>query len=95
MTDNDDRQKIYTEADNITIMIGTDINEAIKEFFQSLLKKYRESIQTMKLSIMFLIALINFAANCGSDLPILEWMKHKKATTNIQNDDNKCFQYSL
>lgn len=50
MTDNDDRQKIYTEADNVTIMIGTDINEAIKEFFESLLKKYRESIQTMKLS---------------------------------------------
>ena len=46
MTDNDDRQKIYTETDNITMMIGTDINEAIKE----LLKKYRESIQTMKLS---------------------------------------------
>lgn len=44
---------------------------------------------------MFLIALINFAANFGSYLPTLEWMKNKKAITNIQNDDNKCFQYSL
>ena len=34
---------------------------------------------------MFLIALINFAANCGSYLPTLEWMKNKKAITNIQN----------
>ena len=44
---------------------------------------------------MFLIMLINFAANCGSYLPTLEWMKNKKARANIQNDDNKCFQYSI
>ena len=31
---------------------------------------------------------------CGSNIDCLDWVKKKKATINLKNRDNKCFQYT-
>ena len=32
---------------------------------------------------------------CGSYIEAPDWIKKKKATINVENDDDKCFQYSV
>ena len=41
----DETHVMYTKSDNIEIRIGGDINDVIKELFNSLLKRYQEHLQ--------------------------------------------------
>ena len=41
----DETHVMYTKSDNIEIRIGGDINDVIKELFNSLLKRYEEHLQ--------------------------------------------------
>ena len=43
---------MYSQSDNIEIIIGNDSNETIQEFFNSFLQKYSEVVV-----ILFLIAI--------------------------------------
>ena len=103
LTDNDDEQKIYTETDNITIIVGAIINEGINKRLKLLLKKYQESFQAIKSSYNVFDSIEKFyykfhkisLTKRGSYIPTLKWIKNKKATVNVQNDDNKSFQYSI
>ena len=38
---------MYSESDNIEIMIGADTNEIIKNLFNSLLQRYQEGLQVL------------------------------------------------
>ena len=47
-SDDDDTNQIrimHTKSDNTEIMIGSNKNKVIKEFFKSFLQRYRESLQ--------------------------------------------------
>lgn len=92
LTDNDDEQKMYRETDNITIMIGTNINGSIiKKFFQSPFKKYQESIQVMNCSHNAYDSIEKFyykfhkisLTRRSSYIPTPKWMKNQKATLNV------------
>ena len=37
---------------------------------------------------------VNFRC-CGSYIDSPDWIKKKKATTNLKNKDDKCFQYTV
>ena len=43
--DSDETRIMHTKSDNAEIMIGSDINEVIKEIFKSFLQRYQEGLQ--------------------------------------------------
>ena len=43
--DSDEIRIMHTKSDNAEIMIGSDINEVIKELFKSFLQRYQEGLQ--------------------------------------------------
>ena len=43
--DSDETRIMHTKSDNKEIMVGSDINEVIKELFKSFLQRYQEGLQ--------------------------------------------------
>ena len=82
MTNNNDKQKIYTETNNITIMNGTYITEGINKIF----KKYQESSQVMNRSHNVFDSIEKFyhkfdkisSMRGGSYIPTPKWIKNQK-----------------
>ena len=78
-----------------------DANKVVDELFESLHSRYQENLETLSGSefifdsvqmIYYKCHKVNF--RCGSwciDSP--DWIKKKKATINLKNKDDKCFQY--
>ena len=96
-----------SKSDNIEIMIGGDTNEIIKNIFNSLLQRYLERYikgleESMRGSdfVFDYIQSLNYIFHkvdlkkSESYIETPDWIKKKKATINVENDDDKCFQYS-
>ena len=43
--DSDETRNMHTKSDNIEIMIGSETDDIIDEFFESLLQKYQEGLE--------------------------------------------------
>ena len=95
---------MHAKSNNIEIMIGSETDEAIKELFESFLKRYQKGLEeSMKGSEFFFdgVNALYYDFNKISlnrdksyiDSP--EWLKNKEATINPKNNDDKCFQYGL
>ena len=91
---------MYTNSDNIDIMIGNETNEIIEEFFDCLLERYLEGLEEkMKGSgfvydspdlLHYKLHKINLNRG-GSFIDSPEWLKNKKAAINPKNYDANCF----
>ena len=95
---------MYTRSDNIEIMFGDDNDDIIEQLFQSLLQKYEKNLQNkMKRSefefdgVDFLYYDFNKTTinRGGSYKDSPKWLKDKKSTINLKNNDDKCFQYAV
>ena len=82
-------------------MLGSEIDETIKELFESLLQKYQEGLEEkMKGSetVFDSVDLLYYELNklslnrVGSYIDSPKWLKNKKGTVNPKNNDDKCFQ---
>ena len=76
----------------------------IKNLFDSLLKRYQEGSQVSMRGSEFVfdyVESLNYIFHkvglkrSGSYIETPDWIKKKKATINVKNDDDKCFQYSM
>ena len=85
-------------------MISNEVDEVIKDLFDSLKNTYQNNFESMKGSefVFDYVQLLYYKRhkinlNCGGsykDSP--DWIKNKKATINpINKKDNKCFQYAV
>ena len=94
---------MHTRSDNIEIMIGDHNDDIIEELFKSFIQKYEENFQNKMRGLDFEFDGVNFlyydfneiSLNRGGsykDSP--KWLKDKKSTINIKNNDDKCFQYA-
>ena len=43
--DSDETRNMHTQSNNIEIMVGSETNEIIEEFFKSLLQRYQEELE--------------------------------------------------
>ena len=95
---------MYSISDNIEIMMGSSANEIIKHLFDSLLKRYQEGLQVSMRGSEFVfdyVESLNYIFHkvdlkrSGSYIETPDWIKKKKATINVENDDDKYFQYSV
>ena len=95
---------MYGKSNNIEIMMGGNTNEIIKNLFSSLLRRYHEGLQVSIRgsefvfdyveSLNYIFHKVDFKRS-GSYIETPEWIQNKRATINCQNDDGKCFQYSV
>ena len=102
--DSDETRIIYTKSNKIEIMNGSDTNEVIEKLFQSLLRKYQENLEEKMRGSEFVLDDVNalyydlnkISLNrVESYIGSPKWLKNKKATINLKNNDDKCFQYAL
>ena len=95
---------MYSKSDNIETMMTGNTNEIIKNLFDSLLKRYQEGLQVWMRGSEFVfdyVESLNYIFHkedlkrSGSYIETPHWIKKKKATVNVENGDDKCFQYSV
>ena len=100
--DNDEESLMHSKSDNIVIMINDEVDEVMKELFDSPKNRYQNNLELTKGS-EFVFDYVNLLyykcrkinPNCvGSYIDSSDWIKNKKSTINpINNKDDKCFQY--
>ena len=102
--DSDETRIMHLKSDNIKIMIGSETNEVIEELFESFLHRYQEGLEEPMEGSEFAFDGVNVLFSDHNKISLNraksyiyspEWIKNKKKTINPQNNDNKCFQYSL
>ena len=96
--------EMHTKSNNIEIMIGNETNDIITKLFNSLFKKYHEGLETKMKGSSFTFYnvellcyhLHKISLNRGrSYIDSPEWLKLKKATINLENNDDECLRYSI
>ena len=93
----------YSYSENIEIMRGTDINNAVNNLLIGLKGNYINDLSRMEGSKYHFekVALLEYKFHkislrrAGSYIDSPKWIKNKKATINPQNKDNSCFNYAL
>ena len=100
----DETRIMYTRRDNIEKMFVDDNDDIIEQLFESLLKKYEENLQNKMRGSEFEFDGVNFLYydfnktsinRGGSYIDSPKWLKNKKSTRNLKNNDDKCFQYAV
>ena len=99
-----DTRDMHSKSDNIEIMMGVNTNEIIKNLFNSLLQRYQKRLEVSMRGSDFIfdyVESLNYIfhkvdlKNSGSYIETPDWISKMKATINCENDDNRCFQYSI
>ena len=103
--DSDETHNMHTKSNNIEITTGSEADDIIDELFESLLQICQEGFgESMKGSgcifdsvdlLYYHLQKTSLSRNQGSSIDSPKWLKNKKATVNLKNDDNNCFQYAL
>ena len=102
--DSDETHIMHTKSNNIKIMLSNETDKIIREIFESLLQRYQEGLEELMRGSEFVFDSIDLLCyklhkiilNRGAsyrDSP--EWLKNKKATISLKNNDDNCFQYAL
>ena len=95
---------LHTNSDNIGILIGNETDDIIDELYNSLLQRYKKSLEeSMKGSeFIFDIAdLLHYKSHGislnrgGSYIDFPEWLKNKKETIIPKTNDDRCIQYAV
>ena len=97
----DETRGMCTRSDNEEFMSGDDTNEIIKLLFESFLQRFEENLQNKMRGSEFEFDGINFfyygfnktsIYRGGTYIDSPKWLKDKKSTINLKNNDDKCFQ---
>ena len=104
----DETRVMYTRIDNEEFMSGDDTNEIIKLLFESFLQRFEENLQNKMRGSEFEFDGINFFSynysysfnktsiyRDGTNIDSPKWLKDKKSTVNLNNNNDKCFQYAV
>ena len=95
---------MHTRSVNEEFMNGSDTDGIIKELFRSLLQRYQENLQEKMKGLDFAFDGVNYLyydlnkisiSKGGSYIDSPKWLKDKKSTINLKNNDYKCFQYAV
>ena len=100
----DETRIMHTRSDNIEIMIGKNNDEIIEDLFKSFLQKYEENLQNKMRVLDFEFDGVNVLYydfnkislnRGGSNIDSPKWLKDKKSTRDLRNNDDKYFQYAV
>ena len=102
--DSNETRVMHTKSDNLEIKIGDDSSDVVKDLFRSFLQRYQESLQEKMRGSEFEFDGVNLLYydfnkislnKGGSYIESAKWIKDKKSTINLKNNDYKCFQYAV
>ena len=97
----------FTYSDNIELRSTDDAKERTSKLFNSLTKRYQETLENKMEGSSFVFDCVNFLdikfqqthlIRSSSYIKSPKWIQSKKATTNPQNKDekdDKCFMYAI
>ena len=93
----------HSYSENIEIMSGTDINDAVNNLLTTLKENYINDLSRMEGSEYHFerVALLEYKLHKislrrgGSYIDSPKWIKNKKGTINPKNKDNGCFAYAI
>ena len=100
----DETRVMHTKSDNEEIMNGSDTDEIIEGLFESFLQKYEENLQEKMKGSEFEFDGVDFLYydfnkisinRGGSYIDSPKWIKNKKSTINLKNNDYKSFEYAV
>ena len=93
---------MHSKSNNIKFKPYNYANEVANELFDSLLLRYQGNLETSIEGSEFIFDSVklmyykchkvNFRLS-GSYIDSPDWIKKRKATINLKNKDDKCFQY--
>ena len=95
---------MHSKSDNVKIMMDFDTNEIIKKLFDSILQRYQKGLEESMKGSDFVFDYVESLneifhkidlKRCASYIETPEWIKNKKETINVENEDDKCFQDSV
>ena len=93
-----------SKSDNVEITMCNEVDDIIKELFESFKKRYQQGLETKIKGSQFIFesvyllyySLQEISLNRGgSYIDSPEWLKNKKATINPKIEDNECFKYAI
>ena len=103
--DFNDKRALYVKTKNVEIMMGSDINEIVKELYDPIIQNYQELLDHSIKDNGFVLEGVESIAydinkitinRSDSYIESPTWLKSKKCTINSQNkNNNNCFQYAL
>ena len=102
--DVDEERVMHSKGNNTEFMTYVNANYVVDERFEPLLLIYQIDLQTSMRGSNFIfnsVQLFYYKRNKinfkhgGSYIESLDWIKNKKATINLKNIDDKCFQYAV
>ena len=93
MIDSDEEHVMHSKSDNTEIVINDEVDEIIKELFDSFKNTYQNNLESMKGNefIFDYVQLLYYKCHKinpnrgGSYIDSPDWIKNKKATTNPIN----------
>ena len=101
--DGKEENVMHSSSGNIKFTPYNDANEVADELFKSLCARYQENLETSMRGSDFIFDsvqlmyykchIVNFIHG-GSYIDSPDWIKKKKATINLKNTDEKCFQFA-
>ena len=104
---NNEKAEKYTYSDNAVIRTTDDSNIITTSLYNSLIKKYHETLENKMEGSSFVFDCVNFIdikfnqvdlIRGGTYIKTRKWLSNKKATINPKNydeDDNNCFMYAI
>ena len=102
--DSEETHTMNTNRDNIVILMGNETDKIFEELFEFLLQRYQEGLEESVRGSEFVFDIVNLlhyklhrtSLNRGdSYMHSPKWLKNKKGTMNPNNNNYKCFQYTL
>ena len=103
LKDAEEERAMHSTSDNIKFTPYSYANEAIDELFKLLCSKYQVNLEASLRGSNFSFDLVQLMyykfhkvifIRGGSYIDSPVWVKKKKATINLKNTDDKCFQYA-
>ena len=97
--DSGETHTMHTKSNNIEIMMGNETVEIVEKLFESPLQNYQkdleESMRKREFDLLHYQLQKISLKRSESYIDSPAWMKNKKATINLKNNDDNCFQYAL
>ena len=102
--DSDETRTMCAKSNNVEIMMGSETDEIFEELFKSFLQRYQEGLEESMRGKEFIFDSVDelyydlnkISLSRGrSYIDSPKWLKDKKATINLKNNSDKCFQYAL
>ena len=102
----EETRSVYSASNNIEIFMGSDTDEVINRFFDTMLQRFQDARETsFERGSEFIFENVDLLyyyfhridmRRGETYIETPEWLKNKKTTMNPKNiDDDNCFKYSI